>query len=151
MQAAIICGVGTCAALAAGIWDQSNRLASKPWGASARVNQKLGIPPRNKQLTVNVYEGKLMEHLWTPQEIDVNFGDVAGVDDVLEQLQFDARVARVYARNSSSSMMSPSKGVLLYGPPGTGKTTIAKVQYHAVDHDATYTHCKQMRNASQEM
>ena len=60
-----------------------------------------------------------------PQLSRVNFSDVAGIDDVKEELEEIIDFLRNPSRYKSFDIRLP-KGVLLVGPPGVGKTLIAK-------------------------
>jgi ATP-dependent metalloprotease FtsH len=60
-----------------------------------------------------------------PQLSNVNFSDVAGIDDVKEELEEIIDFLRNPSRYRSFDIRLP-KGVLLIGPPGVGKTLIAK-------------------------
>ncbi|HEY2043875.1 MAG TPA: ATP-dependent zinc metalloprotease FtsH [Jatrophihabitans sp.] len=53
------------------------------------------------------------------------FGDVAGVDEAIEELQEIKEFLSNPARFQAIGAKIP-KGVLLYGPPGTGKTLLAR-------------------------
>ncbi len=60
-----------------------------------------------------------------PQLSRVNFSDVAGIDDVKEELEEIIDFLRNPSRYKSFDIRLP-KGILLVGPPGVGKTLIAK-------------------------
>ena len=60
-----------------------------------------------------------------PQISKVNFSDVAGIEDVKEELEEIIDFLRNPSRYKSFDIRLP-KGVLLVGPPGVGKTLIAK-------------------------
>ncbi len=70
--------------------------------------------------------GKSRAQLHTPEhKPNVNFDDVAGIDEVkteLEELTDFLREPRKYMRMGARI----PKGVLLVGPPGTGKTLVAR-------------------------
>ena len=52
---------------------------------------------------------------------DVRFKDIAGLEDVKENI----RISYIYPSEYSLLFPSTSKGILFYGPPGTGKTMLA--------------------------
>ena len=56
---------------------------------------------------------------------DVNFGDVAGVDEAVEELREIKEFLETPEKFRKMGAKIP-KGVLLYGPPGTGKTLLAR-------------------------
>ncbi|KQQ25551.1 ATP-dependent zinc metalloprotease FtsH [Frondihabitans sp. Leaf304] len=58
----------------------------------------------------------------TPQ---VTFGDVAGADEAIEELEEIKDFLKEPAKFQAVGARIP-KGVLLYGPPGTGKTLLAR-------------------------
>ncbi|PWH06932.1 cell division protein FtsH [Brachybacterium endophyticum] len=69
--------------------------------------------------------GKSKAKLFNKEAPKVTFGDVAGADEAVEELdeikQFLVSPEKYHAVGAKIP-----KGVLLYGPPGTGKTLIAK-------------------------
>lgn len=56
---------------------------------------------------------------------NVKFTDVAGIDEVRDELKELVDYVRNPSKYAAMGARSP-KGVILYGPPGTGKTLIAK-------------------------
>lgn len=62
-----------------------------------------------------------------PDDIDVTFDSVGGLDSIKEALnELVILPLRRPDLFSHGKLLSPQKGVLLYGPPGTGKTMLAK-------------------------
>ena len=63
--------------------------------------------------------------LVAPEDVDVNFNDVAGVDEAVEELREFVEFLRTPEKFQALGGRIP-KGALLVGPPGTGKTLLAK-------------------------
>lgn len=60
------------------------------------------------------------------ENLGIRFDDVAGLDDVKEQVMNKVIYPLRNAELAKEYGISPGGGILLYGPPGTGKTFIAK-------------------------
>ncbi|CAN9513542.1 unnamed protein product [Ophioblennius macclurei] len=73
------------------------------------------------------YEMNIASHLVDPQTMKVTWRDIAGLDEVINELQ-DTVILPFQKRHllAGSKLFQPPKGVLLFGPPGCGKTMIAK-------------------------
>lgn len=69
--------------------------------------------------------GKSRAKLHTDEKKKVTFADVAGVDEVKEELQEVVEFLKQPRKFSQLGAKIP-KGVLLFGPPGTGKTLLAR-------------------------
>ncbi|XP_067262538.1 outer mitochondrial transmembrane helix translocase isoform X1 [Chanodichthys erythropterus] len=102
--------------------------------AKKRVKRSLllGAEQLMKQIGVEgvsltEYEMNVATHLVDPRSIKVTWRDVAGLDEVVSELQ-DTVILPFQKRHLfyGSKLLQPPKGVLLYGPPGCGKTLIAK-------------------------
>lgn len=63
--------------------------------------------------------------LVAPEDVDVDFSDVAGVDEAVEELREFVEFLRTPEKFQALGGRIP-KGALLVGPPGTGKTLLAK-------------------------
>lgn len=75
----------------------------------------------------NDYELMIASHIVVPGDIPVSWGDIAGLDSIVEELR-ESVVLPVRHRDlfNQSKLWQAPKGVLLHGPPGCGKTLIAK-------------------------
>lgn len=82
-----------------------------------RVNVSEGLKLDTSKLTD--YELVIAAHLVVPQDINVNWADIAGLDSVVEELR-ESVVLPVRHRNliKNSQLWQAPKGVLLHGPPG---------------------------------
>jgi len=69
--------------------------------------------------------GKSKAKVITKDMPQTNFGDVAGADEAVEELQEIKEFLAQPAKFQAVGAKIP-KGVLLYGPPGTGKTLLAR-------------------------
>ncbi|KAJ8263191.1 hypothetical protein COCON_G00156480 [Conger conger] len=98
--------------------------------------QKLQAKKRAEQLLKQIgvegvklteYEMNIASHLVDPRSMKVTWRDIAGLDEVITELQ-DTVILPFQKRHlfTGSKLFQPPKGVLLYGPPGCGKTLIAK-------------------------
>jgi ATP-dependent Zn protease len=63
---------------------------------------------------------------FSPEEIDVNFEDVKGLDAVLEEVKRTLQIFLAYKSYREELGGKPRRGVLFEGSPGTGKTHLAK-------------------------
>ncbi|KAK8817137.1 ATPase [Blastocystis sp. ATCC 50177/Nand II] len=81
-----------------------------------------------KELKIeNNYEAIVMQDVIDPDDIHTSFDDIAGIDNIKQELQ-DMIILPLSQPQLfiSHSLFTLPKGVLLYGPPGTGKTMLAK-------------------------
>ncbi|MGH2700322.1 MAG: ATP-dependent zinc metalloprotease FtsH [Actinomycetota bacterium] len=69
--------------------------------------------------------GKSKARLVTKDQPKITFGDVAGLDEAIEELQEIKEFLEAPQKFQAMGAKIP-KGVLLYGPPGTGKTLLAR-------------------------
>jgi cell division protease FtsH len=69
--------------------------------------------------------GRSRGKLFAQEDIGVNFGDVAGIDEAVEELREVVDFLKTPEKYRILGGRIP-RGVLLVGPPGTGKTLLAK-------------------------
>ena len=61
----------------------------------------------------------------------VSFDDIAGLDDVKENVRLAIKLPKLYPQLWRAQAMESDQSMLLYGPPGTGKTMLAKAVANA--------------------
>ncbi|XP_061449136.1 outer mitochondrial transmembrane helix translocase-like isoform X1 [Rhineura floridana] len=78
------------------------------------------------------HEMIIAAHLVAPKDIKVTWQDIAGLDEMVSEMQ-DTVILPFQQRHlfRHSKLCQPPKGVLLYGPPGCGKTLLAKATAQA--------------------
>lgn len=69
------------------------------------------------------------EHYFKPEENKITFNDIAGLDDVIQDLTEIVDFLKHSEKYTSMGAQLP-RGVLLEGPPGNGKTLIARALAH---------------------
>ncbi|KAI9502540.1 mitochondrial dynamin GTPase Msp1 [Coemansia spiralis] len=80
------------------------------------------------KLKLNTYENTIMSEVILPEDVAVDFEQIGGLDDIIQDLNESV----IYPLNhpelftSVSGLLGSPKGILLYGPPGCGKTMMAK-------------------------
>jgi SpoVK/Ycf46/Vps4 family AAA+-type ATPase len=74
---------------------------------------------------LNEHERAICGDLVFAEDLEVNFADVAGLDEVKKGLGAVVAPFKDPERFAKSKLLSSPKGVLLYGPPGNGKSMMA--------------------------
>ncbi|MEX1193324.1 MAG: ATP-dependent zinc metalloprotease FtsH [Brumimicrobium sp.] len=87
-----------------------------------RMSSKMGGGGGNPFMNTGKSNARLIEG---KDKIDVNFNDVAGLDEAKEEIMEVVDFLKKPERYKKLGAKIP-KGVLLTGPPGTGKTLMAK-------------------------
>lgn len=91
--------------------------------------------PEVEEMSFDPYEMKLISEILGPDEINVSFQDVGGMDEQLEEvtdnvvlpMQLWSKYRRIGVGSADDmGLSSCPTGVLLYGMPGTGKSLTAK-------------------------
>lgn len=108
--------------------DPTQRQKSNAKKRAEEMMRRIGV----EGVSLNEYEMNIAAHLVDPHSMKVTWRDVAGLDDIITELQ-DSVLLPFQKRHlfRGSKLLQPPKGVLLYGPPGCGKTLIAKAAARA--------------------
>ncbi|XP_062874339.1 outer mitochondrial transmembrane helix translocase isoform X2 [Trichomycterus rosablanca] len=108
--------------------DPTERQKSEAKKRAERILKRIGVDG----VSLNEYEMNIAIHLVNPRSMKVTWRDVAGLDDIISELQ-ESVILPFQKRHlfHGSKLLQPPRGVLLYGPPGCGKTLIAKATARA--------------------
>ncbi|ORY83609.1 40 kDa putative membrane-spanning ATPase [Protomyces lactucae-debilis] len=82
----------------------------------------------DKLKDLSEYEQSIASEVVFASDIKINFDDIGGLDDIVDDLKESVILPLTYPElfASSSALLGAPKGVLLWGPPGCGKTMLAK-------------------------
>ncbi|XP_017060715.1 outer mitochondrial transmembrane helix translocase [Drosophila ficusphila] len=115
-----------------GALDPNSKMRNKAKQVAEQQLRKLNSSVRDTALKIrtrdfNEHEIVIAANLVAPEDIDVSWADIAGLDGVIQELR-ETVVLPVRHRDlfRRSQLWRAPKGVLLHGPPGCGKTLIAK-------------------------
>ena len=97
---------------------------------SSDAQQRLNKLISSKKLQLNYYEEIISQDVIDPNDIDVRFHDIGGMEDMKNEL-YDLVVLPLlrpdlFISTTKQGLVSFPRGILLYGSPGTGKTMLAK-------------------------
>ena len=110
----------------------SDKLAAK--SRADRILKEIGL----KNIELNEYELVIASNLIMPNNIDVSWEDIGGLEHIISDLRetviyplkrvspVPSSPAGVRDTSKRSRLIKPPTGVLFFGPPGNAKTMIAK-------------------------
>ncbi|KAI3372310.1 hypothetical protein L3Q82_022808 [Scortum barcoo] len=103
--------------------DPTSKQKSQAKKRAEQLMKRIGV----EGVKLTEYEMNIASHLVDPQTMKVSWRDIAGLDEIINELQ-DTVILPFQKRHllAGSKLFQPPKGVLLFGPPGCGKTMIAK-------------------------
>uniref|UniRef100_A0A1A8K053 Outer mitochondrial transmembrane helix translocase n=2 Tax=Nothobranchius TaxID=28779 RepID=A0A1A8K053_NOTKU len=103
--------------------DPTAKQKSQAKKRAEQLMKRIGV----EGVRLTEYEMNIATHLVDPQTVKVSWRDIAGLDEIIHELQ-DTVILPFQKRHllPGSKLFQPPKGVLLFGPPGCGKTMIAK-------------------------
>ncbi|XP_004558607.2 outer mitochondrial transmembrane helix translocase [Maylandia zebra] len=108
--------------------DPTSKQKNQAKKRAEQLMKRIGV----EGVRLTEYEMNIASHLVDPQTMKVSWRDIAGLDEVISELQ-DTVILPFQKRHlmANSKLFQPPKGVLLFGPPGCGKTMIAKATARA--------------------
>ncbi|XP_068166750.1 outer mitochondrial transmembrane helix translocase isoform X1 [Antennarius striatus] len=108
--------------------DPTSKQKNQAKKRAEQLMKRIGV----EGVTLTEYEMNIASHLVDPQTMKVSWRDIAGLDEVINELQ-DTVILPFQKRHllTGSKLFHPPRGVLLFGPPGCGKTMIAKATARA--------------------
>ncbi|XP_077377421.1 outer mitochondrial transmembrane helix translocase [Festucalex cinctus] len=103
--------------------DPTAKQKSQAKKRAEQLMKRIGV----EGVKLTEYEMNIASQLVDPQTMKVSWRDIAGLDEIINELQ-DTVILPFQKRHllAASKLFQPPKGVLLFGPPGCGKTMIAK-------------------------
>ncbi|XP_053211867.1 outer mitochondrial transmembrane helix translocase-like [Panonychus citri] len=110
--------------LAVNLMDPTMSQKKKAKNKAIEILRNLGISDKSDDL--NEHEFTIASDLLNPTEIDVTFNDIAGLDNIIEELNLQVILPLIHPEYFESNLRQPPRGVLFHGPPGCGKTMLAK-------------------------
>ncbi|XP_050361744.1 outer mitochondrial transmembrane helix translocase-like [Nymphalis io] len=109
--------------------DPTSKSRKKAEERAREQLRKAGLGGRHSLVLDKLTDHEMIiaSQLVVPEEISVNWKDIAGLDHLINELR-ETVILPIQKRElfADSRLTQPPKGVLLHGPPGCGKTLIAK-------------------------
>lgn len=103
--------------------DPNRAQIKKAQEQKKEIAKRLGRP----LIQTNSYEDMIACDVINPEDIDVTFSSIGGLEYVKQSLH-ELVILPLQRPDlfTHGKLLRPQKGVLLFGPPGTGKTLLAK-------------------------
>lgn len=110
--------------------DPTNKSKKRAQNVAEQLLKRLAISSNDIKIgpqDLNEYELMIASNLVIPEDINVSWDDIAGLDSVVQEIK-ESVVYPIQHRElfRNAPLYQAPKGVLLHGPPGCGKTLIAK-------------------------
>jgi ATPase family AAA domain-containing protein 1 len=129
----LILGGAVCLYVAKYVVDQMQDVMSNTGdkgnmaALQSQLAEKLGRPDI-LNMTFDQYESAIMNDVMCPDDIEVTFDSIGGMESELETIEENICAPMQLAKNYADfqSIAPMPTGALLYGPPGTGKTLSAR-------------------------
>jgi len=78
---------------------------------------------------LNQYEKQIHENIVNPDKISDRLSSIGGLQEIKEDIQANVLLPLKHPQiffSKESTILRPSRGIILHGPPGTGKTMLAR-------------------------
>jgi len=108
-------------------------LAQQLIGLAKECETKKGKPKKKRTKDNGDDDGGDAGDWIVREKPDVSFDDIAGLDDVKEEIRLKMIYPLEFVEEAAEYGISAGGGLLVYGPPGTGKTMIAKAVASEID------------------
>lgn len=110
--------------------DPTNKSRKRAQNVAEQLLKRLASSSNDIKITpqdLSEYELMIASNLVIPDDINVSWDDIAGLDSVVQEIK-ESIVYPIQHRElfANAPLYQAPKGVLLHGPPGCGKTLIAK-------------------------
>ena len=79
--------------------------------------------------SLNQYEKQIHETIVNPDKISDRLSSIGGLEEIKEDIQANVLLPLKHPKiffSKESTILRPSRGIILHGPPGTGKTMLAR-------------------------
>jgi len=116
-----------------GVRAERQDLAQQLIGLAKECETKKSKPKKKGRAKDNGDDGGDASDWIVREKPDVSFDDIAGLDDVKEEIRLKMIYPLEFMEEAAEYGISAGGGLLVYGPPGTGKTMIAKAVANEID------------------